>query len=194
MQGYFKMKTKLYFSLFAFFLCICGKSFAVQECYSSMPESTPTKQFKILNEGHEVLDQKTGLIWRRCVLGQNWDGKKCSGEPQRLTWKKALEETINSKGNYRLPNAKELATIVETKCVAPAVNAAIFPSLSDEMLWSSTPLISKPHSLKQGKDDSFRTYVLSSNNGLLLTGLKNVLGESLLIRNMDKAHPCKCEK
>jgi len=39
---------------------------------------------------------------------------------------------------WRLPNVKELQSIIETSCNVPAVNLDIFPSTDLVLYWSST--------------------------------------------------------
>jgi hypothetical protein len=56
----------------------------------------------------------------RCLLGQEWNGATCDGEPARFNWHEALQvtEAINRQGGYagfrdwRLPTNDELLTLV----------------------------------------------------------------------------------
>ena len=118
--------------------------FAVQLC-DGESETSPTSRFTINNGDAFVVDSITGLAWARCVVGQSWnsDSKTCEGEALRLTWKEALQQAnslvIDSRTDWRVPNIKELATIVERKCVSPAKNLVVFPGAPDGRYWSSTP-------------------------------------------------------
>ena len=111
--------------------------FAEQVCETDYPQSTPSSQFEVHGDG-TVTDKKTNLIWKRCVQGVS--GANCDvGSAKRMTWEKALQEAENTSG-WRLPNLKELRSIVEEQCVRPALNTHIFPISSTAFLvWSSSP-------------------------------------------------------
>lgn len=117
-----------------------------QVCHKTMEHTTPESRFKLLNDGAEVHDTKTDLIWQRCNIGQKWDKAKdtCSGTATTLTWKTALSEAKKLGNGYRLPNIKELQSIVEYKCAYPALNQNIFKGYNEENSWyfSSTPKVS----------------------------------------------------
>lgn len=116
-------------------LLIAGSlsSFA-QTCNELVIPSTPFSRFEL--SGNEVKDLKTGLIWRRCSVGQSWDGSGCSGSASAYTWRSAL---ALADGQWRLPNIKELSSLVERSCYDPAVNLSIFPNTASERSWSSSP-------------------------------------------------------
>lgn len=115
-----------------------------QVCHPTMPETTPESRFEILGDGGEVKDKKTNLIWQRCSIGQAWDknAKACIGSPKKLNWKTALTEANKLGNGYRLPNIKELQSIMEYKCSTPAINKKIFvgyDSNVSDWYFSSTP-------------------------------------------------------
>ena len=96
--------------------------------------STPTAARYKLN-GAEVTDFKTGLIWSRCVVGETLNGNSCSGVAQGMTHEQALVFAQAASG-WRLPNAKELFSIVDHGCdLATAVDATAFPTGSESQLW-----------------------------------------------------------
>ena len=116
-------------------------------------ETTPSSQFKDNNDG-TVTDLKTKLIWKKCTEGQTWttNTNSCivNGEVNiQYTWEEALElakNTNNNGGfasavNWRLPNIKELSSIVENACYGPAINLTVFPNTPAGIYWSSTPYI-----------------------------------------------------
>jgi len=91
-----------------------------------------------------ALNKLSGLIWNRCVYGQTWDNNKstCIGSPIKLTWQEALQIAYNN--NKRLPDIKELNTILDLQCIIPPINLDIFPNTPGSQfngLWSSTPYI-----------------------------------------------------
>lgn len=119
---------------------------AEQVCETkTIPVSTPSERFE-MNENGTIVDQGTSLMWLTCVLGLTGNG--CSeGAPTELTWAEALTQVpvLNEKGgiaghqDWRLPNVRELASILEQQCVAPALNTAIFKNSPPTQVWTSSP-------------------------------------------------------
>ena len=110
-----------------------------QTCKDSIIASTPDNHFSI--NGQEVTDLETGLIWQKCPLGKT--GSDCTGSAQQFNWVTALRaaETEAQKTGkaWRLPNIKELLSIIEGKCSNPAINLTIFPNTDFSYFWSVTP-------------------------------------------------------
>ncbi len=86
--------------------------------------------------GDTVTDTATGLIWQRCAYGQGWNGSTCGGTAFTAAWAAAV---TGAPSGWRLPNVKELESIVERQCAAPAMNTAAFPAAPSVNFWSSTP-------------------------------------------------------
>jgi hypothetical protein len=63
----------------------------------------------VLEPGDEVFDRKNNLLWKRCSLGESWDGAACSGVAQNVSLAEARKQT--PKG-WRIPSIRELATLV----------------------------------------------------------------------------------
>lgn len=119
---------------------------AQQTCVSEgIPASTPTSDFTIHGDG-TVTHKRTSLTWMRCALGQKWDGRTCTGEANVYVWQKALQAAaaLNASGGYaghkdwRVPNIKELDSIVENQCYMPSINLKAFPGALPMRHWSST--------------------------------------------------------
>jgi len=112
---------------------------AAQTCNSKMPESTPASRFTVHGDG-TVSDQQTGLMWKQCAEGQS--GAGCTGTAATYTWQAALDLAAASGfagyTDWRLPNIKELSSIVERKCYDPAINLGIFPNTPSGWFWSSS--------------------------------------------------------
>lgn len=104
--------------------------------------SAPDSRYKIIGDGSEVKDKRTGLIWRRCALGRSFDGKECIGVSEVYNWKSlfTLESSLKKGAyidlgfskNYRIPTINELESLIETACSekavdAIAINTNIFP-------------------------------------------------------------------
>ena len=115
-----------------------------QTCqFHSFPDFTQDHRFTVANG--MVTDTKTGLIWKLCSEGQA--GADCSvGAAKTYRWKRALlqAKAVNVKGfagyrDWRLPNIKELRSIVEYQCVSPAINTMIFANAISNIYWSSSP-------------------------------------------------------
>jgi hypothetical protein len=108
-------------------------------------------------DGSEVLDTKTGLIWRRCAEGFDWKpeatndngtkGNCQSGSSQStFTYEGALarakqQATAPDKA-WRVPNIRELASIsMPGEKNQPTIDTAAFPSSYGAKFWSSTPYV-----------------------------------------------------
>ena len=124
--------------------CLVGLSCsaqAQQTCNANIPETTPTADF-VDNGNGTVTHSRTGLMWKRCAEGQTWSGGTCTGSASSSTWADALKAVVGvSTGGYsdwRLPNMKELISIVEWKCNYPAINRSIFPSTPASYFWSAS--------------------------------------------------------
>ena len=125
---------------------------AAQSCNASViAETMPTGHFLDNGDG-TVVDKATGLTWKRCAEGQTWDASAsaCSGTAASYTWQQALvhAQSLNSSGGFagktdwRLPNSKELSTIVERACANPAINLTVFPNTPTAgFFWSASPYL-----------------------------------------------------
>lgn len=88
--------------------------------------------------GDEVTDTKTGLTWRRCSEGQAWSGGTCTGTAATYTHEGALAQAKTQTG-WRLPNVKELASLVDKTRTSPAIDTSAFPATPSNWYWSATP-------------------------------------------------------
>ena len=94
-----------------------------------------------LDDG-SILDIGTGLTWQPCAHGQSYsEASGCVGEPTSLGWQQTAQAVASlnqsQRHNWRLPNAKELLSLL-----APASNsidANILPQAPRANYWSSTP-------------------------------------------------------
>lgn len=91
-----------------------------------------------------VTDPTTGLQWMRCSMGQTWDGTTCLGTTIGYTSDQsiALTGTITFAGrsDWRLPNIRELQTIVDRTAVNPAIDLSEFPNTPASNFRQSTPV------------------------------------------------------
>lgn len=110
----------------------------------NFPLSLPTARF-IVNDDATLSDTGTDLMWQRCAWGQEWTGDVCEGEPLTMTWSdaKQLADKTNADGtwfynDWRLPNVRDLASIVERQCRDPRTNLELFPNTPASFFWTST--------------------------------------------------------
>jgi len=113
-------------------LAFSGQAFA--GCVATITASTPSADF-INNGDGTITNTKTKLMWKRCAEGLS--GANCTlGTATTLTWQRALQQAASINAgvgfatfhDWRLPNIKELRSIVERQCVLPAVNPTVFPA------------------------------------------------------------------
>ncbi|MEN9374302.1 MAG: hypothetical protein RIR79_1854 [Pseudomonadota bacterium] len=121
---------------------------------------TAQAEYKIQNNGTEVLDTETGLTWQRCQVGQKWDGNTCAGEAKKLTLDDAREQTGNG---WRMPTIRELSSLIycssgnkmdsinvgdggspiKVRCdpdsTSPTINTHAFPNTPASSVWSFSP-------------------------------------------------------
>lgn len=128
-----------------------------------------------------VTDNKTGLMWMKCSLGQS--GASCAtGSASAMNWKQALELAqvanvgVGSYGytDWRLPNKKELGSLTEKACYAPSINTALFPNIRGDRYWSAS----------NGNDDwgVDSAWYVDFNLGIEVTHHKNEVGYVRLVR------------
>ena len=111
---------------------------------SEIPSTTPDSRFTNNQDG-TITDKYTGLMWQRCQLGRN--GNDCEfGNLNVYNWLEALDQAdsnmLANHTNWRLPNHKELDSIVEQRCFDPSINTNFFPNTSNSLFWSSSPYAS----------------------------------------------------
>ncbi len=131
-------------TLLAALLLMSTQVLGAANCNANIAASTPEADFTDNGDG-TVTHHKTGLMW---ACSDGLSGADCAtGTIATYTWQQALQrvEAINSGGGFagytdwRLPNIAELASIIEDRCTAPAVNDTVFPATASYSYWSSTP-------------------------------------------------------
>lgn len=173
-------------ALVLIFMPISGQGVASGRCdgrvNADVGFSTPSTDFVIHNDG-TVTHKSTGLMWMRCSQGQTWTGTTCTGSPTGYIWRQALGLTnINFAGysDWRLPNVKELFSIVEMRCAGPALNGEIFPKNDGFYYWTSTP-----DSVKSwGRDYAFIVDFSPNDARTFSTPKSSGTGESMVQKNV----------
>ena len=121
---------------------------------TAVPATTPTGDFVLDDANGTVYHKKTGLTWKRCHEGWDWNGSTCvdnSGTPDYYTWSAALQRGPANDGfagfsDWRLPNSKEFRSIVEQRNWQPAINTTVFPNTPTGphpqfIFWSASPYV-----------------------------------------------------
>ena len=74
-----------------------------------------------------VTDPTTGLIWMRCAMGQALDNFGCGGTANSYTFDQANALTgttaFADHNDWRVPNIRELQTIVDRSVSTPSINS-----------------------------------------------------------------------
>lgn len=109
-------------------------------CNPNITRIAPDSRYELVNNGAEVKDKQTGLIWQRCSLGQTWSGTSCTGTAATYNWTNALQTAANMGGGWRVPNVKELDSLIEQACYSPSINELMFPNTVVNYYWSSSPV------------------------------------------------------
>jgi len=133
----FKLLSTLLISLAA-----SGSIFAA--CSASIDLTKPDTIYLDNGDG-TVTDNETGLMWQKCTVGLS-DASCSTGTASAFTWSGALAEVQSQNGitalgysDWRLPNIKELASLVERACDNPAINETLFPATQVVTgYWTST--------------------------------------------------------
>lgn len=117
-----------------------------QTCQPNLNESTPAARFVIDANKGTVLDKTTGLMWKQCSEGQSGPGC-ANGTAGYFRWTDALIRSATSTdggyNDWRLPNIKELQSLVEEKCSSNAINLTVFPNTSAGLYWTGSPYINR---------------------------------------------------
>ena len=113
---------------------VCWSASAQARCLGApnvaIPPSTAATAFTIHTDG-TVVARATRLMWARCLVGQSLDNGACTGQPATVRWEDAVSAArlarLGGYSDWRLPNPKELLSIIDDRCAAPSLNADVFP-------------------------------------------------------------------
>ncbi len=105
---------------------------------SIVPPSDSNKpRFEISDDEQTVKDILTGLEWSRCLAGTEWGENNCINEAQSMT-PEAASSLCSEKNGFRLPNIRELESLINYCDHTPAVFVSVFGDSKQGNVWSST--------------------------------------------------------
>jgi hypothetical protein len=143
------MNRRFILLVLAFSLSLATPLVYAVTCVANVAPSNPDSDYTDRGDG-TVTHYPTGLVWKRCVEGRTWTGSTCTGSYTSYTWPQALALASNSRfaaqSDWRLPNLKELRSLVEECRTAPSINHTIFPSTPSTPFWSSSIDASRTYS------------------------------------------------
>ena len=94
-----------------------------------------------ISRGYYVIDLSQKLEWMTCTVGMIWDQNKCVSKPIKVKLHQidSIISQANDQlgGNWRLPNRKELESLVCKDCKKVKINSRIFPDTPAESFWTS---------------------------------------------------------
>lgn len=98
----------------------------------------------VVNGNGTVTDTTTSLVWDQCAYGRT--GAACAGGTAwQGQWASALAQAVAANTaaykdhtDWRVPNMKELSSLVKRDAYNPAIDATAFPNTSANDFWTSS--------------------------------------------------------
>lgn len=138
-----------------------GSAVSVQpeasRCLSSelVERSKPDSLYERTGTSNLIFDTRTGLTWNNCLLpavgalDSPNQGTNCM-PAVRYSWNDArlaadTANTLNYRGydDWRVPNAKELLSLVDDGCAVVAMNTEYFRQAQPDWHWTSSPAVGR---------------------------------------------------
>lgn len=123
-------------------LLLAGSTWAA-EAVAPPPEAPVLPaHWSLTEDGSGVIDERARLVWARCVVGMEWTGSTCSGQPLWLDYGQAVEAAIaraKTDGlRWRLPQFKELQRLADLPKPGAGLDTSVFPGGPRDWHWSGT--------------------------------------------------------
>ncbi|EIA3112227.1 DUF1566 domain-containing protein [Vibrio cholerae] len=166
----------------------CASISIAQANNCSKENWAPDSRYTIKND--IVVDNETGLEWKRCPEGLNWNGSACTGVPLEISWNDAIKKYASLGRDWRLPTFQELATLrtrgtsdprvlQSSNCNKPAINQLVFPGgAAMGAFWSSS---------EKENDNGVSAWFVVFTEGLLHTYYKKAAANIRLVRSIGQA-------
>lgn len=107
---------------------LCGEYFINKSIKSGLLKNTPT--YKYPNQQ---------IIWYRCRAGETFSKENCFGNPLKIDYLEAssyAKDFSRASGrSWRLPTVQDAKVLIEKKCVNPAINTKVFPTVVSSNFW-----------------------------------------------------------
>ena len=138
------MRLKIVFRLITAVAALAAFSTVDATCPGGVGASTTPNNAFTVNVNGTVVHLTSGLMWKQCNEGLS--GAACdTGAATSMTWYDALtaakSSTFAGYSDWRLPNKKELESLIDNTCFSPAINAIVFPGTASAYTQTSTTLV-----------------------------------------------------
>ena len=118
---------------------------AVADCNAMLKAHSLPVSLEVSDSGQLITDPKTALMWMRCSVGYSFSNGTCdqaSATEVGYNWAEALvlADSFEFAGytDWRLPNRKELDSIVDRACFDPSVDEGLFPGVTATNYWTNS--------------------------------------------------------
>ena len=139
-----------------------------QTCDKGLDPTMPTENYSVLESDERiVIDngyRRAETMWMRCALGQEWNGKTCTGEPTLFTWQEVHQlaakynaEKFGGFDQWRVPFLPELMTLREVNCTNPSINIEVFAGAPAVFFWTSMPAVDDLNKRQFSKEEAYGT-------------------------------------
>lgn len=103
---------------------------------------TGSARFRLVLDNEAVLDRETGLVWQRATDN---DKKKWTDTEEDDACAHCYKLEVGGRKGWRLPTIEELATLVDTSNLDPALPTGhLFTNVKTGYYWSSSTYASYP--------------------------------------------------